>query len=272
MPANKELRSLYNGEVQIEFFPDSHRYKMVGERKYLTSVTAITGIFDKSRALISWVCRLANEHFQAWLNTQDGAELVKAQVEEVFAEAINRHNVVKEEAASVGGQVHDYAEAFAKAMIGKGDLPGIPTEAPLQVINGINAFLEWVNAHTITFHESELLLYSKDFDYVGQTDVVATVDGKKLLLDYKTSSGVYPDHRWQAAAYRMAYEEERKEQLDGIVILHFNKDTGEFKPYPISEFDYPKDCAAFLGCLNVKKRAKELEDAWRAEQKQLTTA
>lgn len=272
MPANKEVRLLYGGEIEIEFYPDSHRYRKVGERSYLISATGATGIYDKSTPLIKWVKRLATELFLGWLSGLKSAEVLIAQVEEKFAEALNRHEVVKEEAASVGGQVHDFAEAFAKAKIGVGELPGIPTEAPVQVINGITAFLQWVNAHQITFHESELLLYSKEHDYVGQTDVVATVDGKKLLLDYKTSSGVYPDHRWQAACYRYAYEEERGVKLDGLMILHFNKETGEFTPHLIKEEDYPKDFTAFLGCLAVKRRAKELDAEWRAEQKQLITA
>jgi len=104
------------------------------------------------------------------------------------------------------------------------------------------------------------MVYSKKHDYVGLLDLIAIIDKKKYLVDYKTSKGIYSDAYFQVAAYRNAYEEETGEKLDGTLILHFNKENGEFAIHERPEEDYQKDLSAFLGALAVKKRKKELKE------------
>lgn len=154
--------------------------------------------------------------------------------------------------------MHQYAEDYAKAMIEQSEIPEIPEDVPEEVMNGINAFLNWVTQHNVEFLESEVLLYSQTHDYVGKTDIVAKVDGVKGIFDYKTSKGVYDEMRFQLSGYKNSYEEERKEKLPTHGILHFDKITGEFTPYIYTGEDHEEDFKAFLGCLAVKRRIKEL--------------
>lgn len=252
MQTNKETHVLYNGDVIIDFYPDSHRYKMRGRTDYLISNTAATGIVDKSGPLMHWALDLAKKYIMEQL--EQGVTIT----EMVLDEAKEQHKVRKEEAASIGDIVHQFAHDYAIAMIKQTSAPEIPEDAQDEVLNGINAFLNWVTEHKVEFLEAEVLLYSKQYDYVGKTDIVAKVDGVKGIFDYKTAKGIYDEMRFQLSGYKQSYEEERKEKLPLHGLLHFDKITGEFTPYMYGEDDFIEDFKAFLGCLAVKKRIKEL--------------
>lgn len=264
--ANKITKELYNGEVKIDFYPDSHRYKLAGETKYLTSVTAITGILDKSRFLIPWAVGLAGQYIRQYLE-KCGATFTRDEILPVIDQALIQHTIKKEEAADIGSRIHEWCEQFAKAQIEGTALPDmpetLPDDKPLEdgsypIHNGIEAFLKWFNENEVKFLESERMVYSKAFEYVGITDAIAEINGKKCLIDFKTGKGIYNEMRYQIAAYRMAYEEEIGECLTQCSILHFNKETGEFN---VRDFDISElvvDGNVFISLSVVKKREKEL--------------
>lgn len=258
MPALKETKKLYNGEVSIDFYPDSHRYKMSDQKSYLISVTAVTGIIDKSRVLIGWAINLMAAHLKKYLEISTGTQFTAEELLPVIEEASKQHTIKKEEAGSIGGKVHEWAESFANAQINGSDAPEIKDDEEQGVLSGINAFLDWYNAHEIKFLESERLIYSRKYNFVGTLDGIAMINGKRMLIDYKTSKGIYSEMHYQISAYRLAWEEETGEKLDGMVILHFDKESGAFTAKEFSDEDYAKNWPTFLACLEVKKREKEL--------------
>lgn len=249
----KQTIKLYGGKVEIEYWPETHRYKVNGES--VISVTAATGIVDKSRPLIFWALGLTDKYLRSFL--AERPDLVdKAELLLELNVALKQHQIVKEEAASNGKLVHAWAEAFALAKRDGASAPAIGDDLPDAVVAGINGFLDWVNSHKVTFLETEQIIYSRTHNYVGLVDAVAKVDGKKMLVDYKTSKGIYNEMRYQVSAYRNAWEEERENELDGSVILRFDKETGAFETFPLE--DHQADFTAFLGCLTIKRREKEL--------------
>lgn len=260
MPANKNSYSLYGGEVEIDFYPDSHRYKMVGERSYLISVTSATGIIDKSRFLIPWAVNLAGTHLRQYLESIGDQKITAEELYPIIDEALLRHEKVKEEAAGFGTRVHDFCENFAKFKIGKlPECPEIEDDLPEEAVNGINAFIDWFSGNDVQFIDAERLIYSKKYEFTGLCDAIATVNGKLVVIDYKTGKGIYNEAYYQVAGYALAYEEETNKKLDGSVILNFGKDTGELNAkieMPREELDINKDI--FLACLTIKKREKEL--------------
>lgn len=256
MPTEKQNVALYNGEVKITFYPDSHKYKLDGEKTYLISATACTGVIDKSRFLIPWAVSLAGDYIKNWLATNEGPFL-PGQIIPIVDESLKQHTIKKDEAADIGGLVHAYAESFAAVALMGGEVPPIPTDADPRMIAGINAFLNWYVQNDVRFIHAEQLVYSRTHGYVGITDAVAKVNGQTLLIDYKTSKAVYNEHRYQVAGYRAAYEEEHG-KIDGALILHFDKETGECGVHPLNDEDHEKDLPVFLACYEIKKREKEL--------------
>ncbi len=259
MSAEKQLIKLYNGKVEIEFWPNSHRYSLKGSKEWLLSVTSITGIVDKSRFLIPWAVGECVSFVQAELAKLQDVHITKEEAMRLVIEGAEQHKRKKEAAASTGDQVHTFAEQFALSRIKQGQEPTIRDEMGIDVIRGINGFLEWYNAHDIEFLEAERVVYSQSREYVGKCDGVAIVDGKKTLLDYKTSKGIYDEYKFQVAGYRLAWEEENKKKLQQSLILHFGKETGDFQVCAIDNKNHKLDASTFGALLIAKKRLKELE-------------
>lgn len=233
----KIIKTLYNGEVEIEFNPNNHRYKKsTGE--YLTSVTSITGILDKSPQLMHWAVNLAKDHLME-IREYGG----KVTTQDVI-QACGLYREHKKQAADTGTLVHEYAEQYIA-----GKDPKLPDDE--KAINGITAFIKWMEDSKAIFSESERLVYSKKYDYVGMLDGIAKIDGKIYLVDFKTSKGVYPEMKAQVAAYREAYAEEMGLKFDASLIIQFNKETGEPVPHIIDT--HKDDFQTFLSMLQIKK-------------------
>ncbi len=261
MPEKKTTHFLYGGEVQIEVIEREtyHLYRLAGEKTNLISVTACTGVINKADFLVPWAVGLARTHLFQFLEQSTGPFSAE-ELLPVIEEACKKHSEKKKEAADIGSQVHAYAESLALAQIAGQEAPSLPEDVDERVTAGINAFLNWFVSNHVKFVHAENVIYSKRHGYAGKFDSIAEVNGKKVLIDYKTSKGIYSEMQYQVAAYRMAYEEEYG-KLDGAIILHFDKETGNCTPKEISEDNYPKDASAFLACLQLKKREKELAKA-----------
>jgi len=259
--ATVETRKLYNGEVEINFYPESHRYKKLGDKGWLTSVTAITGIIDKSRVLINWAIGLSDEYFQEFFKKTGALALTVGDLQPIVKEALNQHNVKREEAADIGSQVHDIAQQIGEALRDGKDIPELSPEMEEGVAHGVRAFIDWVVGYKVKFLECERMVYSKKHDFVGLTDAIIEIDGKKYLIDYKTSKRVYSEMQYQLAAYTLAYEEEANEKLDGQMLIHFNKETGDFNVVEVGDKDNKINQKTFLACLKIKSREKELNKA-----------
>jgi hypothetical protein len=240
---------LYNGEIIIDFFETKHQYKKRGEKKCITSVTAATGMINKP-LLIPWAVKLTKVYLIEKLENSEAVTV--ADVEE----AAKQHRIKKDTAAEKGTQVHNWAEQYINFKLGKEKKkPEMPKDE--SVLNGVLAFLDWEKEHKVKFLASEKLVYSKKHDYVGLMDAEAIIDGKRCVVDFKTSSGIYNEMRYQVAAYQAADEEESGKKYDGNRwIVRFSKETAEFDARELAE--QKKDLKAFLGCLEIKKREKEL--------------
>lgn len=212
MPREARVAKLYGGKIEIRFFPDSHIFMVNGER--VRAVTSRFEIIDKSRALIPWAVDMMAEHLEHHI----GVPLS----EEMILEASIQHELRKKAAADIGTETHEWIDAFIK-----GDQPTMPEKK--EVLQAVNGFLEFSEAHKVNFEESEKIVYSKKHGYAGLMDAVATMKGKKgfFLLDHKASNGLYPGVAYQTSAYRFADEEETKREYAGRWALRYAKESEE---------------------------------------------
>lgn len=240
----------YNGSVEIEFFENNHAYSLITEKgkEKLISVTGVTSILDKSRPLMFWQERITKEYLVGNITnlavTKDEDTILM-----IIENAVSQHRVLKEEAANKGKQVHEWCENYIKKI----DQP-LPEDE--QILNGVTAFLKWLKEYKVKFIDSEKLVYSKKHKFVGIMDLKAKVNGKLACVDFKTSSGVYNEMRYQVAGYMGADSEETGDEYEERWIIQFNKETGDFHAYKLD--DFKKDYATFLALLAVKKREQEL--------------
>lgn len=153
-------------------------------------------------------------------------------------------------AASRGITVHSIVEAYQTT--GK-----IIEDIPEEFKNYANAFYKWVDDVKPTFLENEKTVYSEKHQYAGTLDCLIRSNGRKLLMDVKTSkdAAVYDEAHLQTSAYRQALKEMGTE-VDGCFVLAL----GEKGNYAWVE---TKDCLeAFLGALELWKfiERKKAED------------
>lgn len=260
---------LYGGSVKVRFMPKAHRYKVEGIELWAPSVTSISGSADKSAYLIPWALKCMASYLLKWNET--ALEITRDELAVKINEGTKESDRVRDEAAMFGSIVHAYAEIFAEAMM-KGEAPPAPPEdAPDAAVLGIKAFTDWVAANpTLKFIAAERIVASRDHAFVGQLDAIVEIDGKRWLVDYKTSKGIYDEAIIQTAGYLFATREESGEKIDGRLILHFDKETGTVSTLFLEgEDDENADFIAFLAYLTAKRRMKILEDRRKKREKEL---
>jgi hypothetical protein len=93
-------------------------------------------------------------------------------------------------------------------------------------------FLEWKETFRFRPIASEVHLVSEKHQFGATPDLIAEVNGKVCLVDWKTGNGVYPDHKIQLAAYRVAWEENNPDMpITGFHLLRIAKNDASFAHY-----------------------------------------
>jgi hypothetical protein len=167
--------------------------------------------------------------------------------------------VALEAAGNIGTEVHRAIADFLMANIN--GLAGIVVERSISelAIEPFRKWREWWGSTGMKPILVEHPVWNGFSGYAGTVDCVAEdKDGKKVLLDWKTSSGVYPDHHLQLAAYLGAGEGNREfPAIDRAVIVHIPKTGGKIVEHPLgelykSQIVSPSDLQdAFIGLLEA---------------------
>lgn len=254
-----EEYTLYNGEVKLQFLPNSHTYKIDGDKKI--GVTTITGIINKE-ALMLWPLEEATTFLQRNL-------LAKGQLDhqaalwsnEELAKLIEESKLAfrkkQTRGTDAGTFAHEYLEQLMRSYQDGNPLKNTwerididkkfgPNPDKLDdeyiratdinnLTDAIDAFINWVNNHDVEVIELEKILYSREYDYCGKFDALLRIDGKNVLCDFKTSNpsrefqeGIYPENFAQLGGYDIAFSEEFPEfQIDGHAIINLSKKTGK---------------------------------------------
>jgi hypothetical protein len=166
--------------------------------------TTIIGRFKDSGGLIHW----------AYNRGKEGLELYES----------------RDKAAELGTIVHGMVEEFIRG--GEPLIPITLSEADmLSVTSAFDAFEEWFDSNKFKVVTQEIPLVSEAYGYGGTPDAIA-LDGKGrlVLLDWKTSDGVYVDHLVQLGAYRILWNENNPDNqlTGGSHLCRFAKQHGDF--------------------------------------------
>lgn len=114
---------------------------------------------------------------------------------------------------------------------------------------------------------SELRVFSQIYGYAGTCDLAGDLNGKHVLIDAKTTTVLSPAVALQLAAYREAYNEERRPGLKQPAVRTYalRLMPGDYKLVPYDPFNHKSDFATFVGLLHVHRwcvaNKKQLEIA-----------
>lgn len=244
------------------------RYYVWGRGERYWSVTTILRALPKD-ALKFWaakkVAEFAFDQAHAWLSLprEAAVDLLKR---EPLRFTGGR--------ADVGSAFHEIAESYT---LGR-PLSAAPFDPEIRTMVG--HFLAFLDAFKPRYVATELSVYNRTQRYAGTADGIIEIgaevlerfptpweppegrDFARILIDYKTGRGVYPEAGLQLNAYGHAEfaglpngEEQPLPELDGAAIVHVTEDGWELVPVRLSDelfasFLYVREVFRFLEVLS----------------------
>jgi len=248
----------YNGSIVIDFYEKHGRFGHIYIRRdngeWLKSVTKATGILDKP-ALVPWACKVMAERLVE-VATAKGKLLI-----DDIESAKSTWREKRDASANKGTTIHDLASQYINYKLGITKKPPVIPDEPGEdkpITNGYLAFRDWERDNKVKFIASEVLVYSKKYNFVGTLDCIAEVNGEYCLIDFKTGNGIYWDMILQVSGYGIAHEEETSKKFERCWIVRFGKETAEFQAKSFTIND--KLNKAFLSCHYLASVQKEVEE------------
>lgn len=182
---------------------------------WLDSVTSIIsqGV-PKGEALIKWATRECGNY--AAQHRDELAELPPEEhAERVKTSPFNQ----RDDAAELGTNVHDYAEAYVLGT----PVPELSEAGEKKAA----LFRRWLDEFKPEFIAAEAWVYSMGRRYAGRFDAIARVNDVLTLIDYKTGKRAYAEVGLQLAALRNAEfiglpdgSEVEMPRVDACAVLH----------------------------------------------------
>ena len=230
---NKEIYKLYKGKITLEYNDTQHRYSINDKTVY--GVSSIVQVISKP-ALLYWGVNVAADFFAN--NLEAGKSYDELEIKKLVEQARSAHRIKKEDAADLGGLIHEWLDKFFKAIIDKTAIPKPPINKEMK--NALNGFKKWISENKIKPIASEQKIYSIKENYAGTFDLLAKVNNKLTIIDFKTGNALYSDYLLQCAAYLKAKEEEEGKIFDGgVTLIRLSKENKEkeIKPFEIKQVD-----------------------------------
>ncbi len=205
------------------------------EGQKVPGTTTVIGRFKESGALIAW----------AYNRGKEGLELYES----------------RDKAAELGTIVHESVEKYIRKEFILYDKTKLSDEDLTQIRSAFEAFQEWFESNNFEIISQEEQLVSEVYKFGGTPDAVAKDSkGRIVLLDWKTSNGVYQDFLYQLGFYRILWNENHPDNplTGGSHLCRFSKENGDFAHYYFPNLDEAERAAVLMVELyNIDKQLKK---------------
>jgi hypothetical protein len=269
------ITSVYGGRAAITFHEARHYYTVkvpgIVDKLYQPSVTGIIGMMDKSGALVPWAVGQMATRIKELTPAGSTDKEVFLGVVDAAQETWRQ---TKNEAADIGSLVHRVLEQELLSRSDLAEKPALPVEpdallAPhlsaemVEKANlSISAGLQFLDEHKIVVVQAEAVRWSPRYGYLGTGDLIAEVDDKLSVLDWKSGKRLYPTVWLQLAAYQVAYEEEfPDQQIVQRVGVNVGRD-GVLETETRTNDTLKDDFKTFLALLQVWRWNMENQGKW----------
>ena len=197
-------------------------YKVGGQ--LFPPVTSTLGIIDKP--LVNWANKIAFEAMESTLReyaVEVDSDDFDLWLRTSLSLGKDRAKDVREEGAKKGQATH----ALIAEML-QGGSPLVPDElAP-----AVRGAREFVVDHGLSVVEIEVPVWHPTEQYAGTVDLVGrNRAGHLVVADWKRSSGIYPEHGYQVAAYAEAIGALTGEQVAYAYVVRLPREGGEEAGY-----------------------------------------
>jgi hypothetical protein len=284
----------YAGTVCLRFSKAVWTY-FLDDGVTLTPIRGVTNTLKviggkKTDMLIGWAVKKDMEKLLALLaecrRADNFVEAPWDDIAELVAVSKREHKQILETAGEIGHGAHEHLELIANALIASDDsrLGELLAKWPAdeRSCNAAVAAIAFLSDHNVRFISSEQRVLSREWLVCGTADGDALLDSctraecscqkyapftdKRVVLDYKTSNGVWTSYFGQMAFYRKALEEESVAcgtpiHYDGSVLLRIGKDdASEFETFfTFGDEEYGQHLALFKRALDLKESLDQVE-------------
>ncbi len=133
-------------------------------------------------------------------------------------------DAIRDEAGRRGSLVHELTERYDDGQeVGYLDEFGRPRYKMLEW-SMFERYVDFSVTHEPKIEMIEVHMVSSDLGYAGTLDRIMSIDGKRYLVDIKTSGSIYPSYWLQLAAYRQLLAH-HSVLVDEVAILWLNAKT-----------------------------------------------
>ena len=210
----------------------AHTRYTLADGTVVPSATTVIGVLGLNKqALIAWAARLASQ----------GIDPMR----------------YRDEAADAGSCAHEMVRAYWRGE--EPDLSPYSQEQIQAARNSLQAFYKWVERKHIEPILVEQPMVSERHRFGGTPDVVAVVDGKLELLDWKTSAGLYIEHKIQVSAYYHMLKEHGY-KVQRVRLIRIGREEGDsFEEHVVGKRDLAMLWKLFLHARAIYDLAQQLK-------------
>jgi len=154
---------------------------------------------------------------------------------------------IRDEAAERGTKVHAACEVLMKESVWYPE-PRLHGKDEIKMVEGFVGWYRETKPKIIAVEQFVSAQYA-----AGRADIICEIDGKVYVVDIKTSSGIYPSHKAQVAAYTKFFWD-AKEEIDLVHggILHLKSTTKKgYQWIPFSIEQTMEGIAAFKSAMEL---------------------
>ena len=250
-------------DMTIELTPryGQHWYRVTGTGydDLLPSVTTVLNVIDKSRPLMGWAKKTALESVRSALHEYAAGPFVKKEdyglwVAGIIEAAKQSPEKERDKAAEAGTSAH---ELIAELLHGRE--PDIPD--PL--VPAVRGALTFVRDYQLEMVASEVSIWHPHHHYAGTVDLVAgNKAGGLVVVDWKRSKGLYPEHAYQVAGYADAIGAITGEAVVAAYAVRLPRTADEDAEYEVRMVADPKaaseTCRAALALWLATRDSKKV--------------
>jgi hypothetical protein len=211
-------------------------------------VTGFLHVINKP-ALIGWAQKetlsLVEQALIRKLGTDETStiQMDRDWITDLMRDAKARPEKIKDDAASLGTNIHAIIDKL---------IHGEKVTYPEAYAPAVEAFQKWWKESGIELVLGDTKVASLKHGYGGSLDALGRRDGQFIILDWKTSNGIWPEMALQVAAYAQAFYETYGIYIQEGIIVRFGKKLPiDFEARKIGDLE--RSFAAFLAAKNLKQ-------------------
>ena len=200
--------------------------------------------------LTRWGARMAADYIIGHINDPVSKTALKTA-------AVDAPIAIRDEAAAFGTAIHHY--------IATGELPNPLTPEAQTAIDSWHCFQQQADARVLASETPVLRMLGVDqrAGYGGTVDLVLEINGRRHVVDAKTTNGFHDRHALQVSAYAMAWPEPLAfDGRDCGAVLYLDKRPGHVG-FTYRMVDVPAAYAAFRSALRFYLESRR--SIWAAD-------